>query len=271
MSLVPIGQFSRMTRLSVKALRLYDENGLLPPAHVDSSTGYRYYDAAQANRAEIIRILRSIDMPLEQIRLVVDAKGPDEANRQLELHRERLTRRLANEERMHAYLESMIRNQEIHMPYEIQIETVDPQTIAAVRIRTNLGKISNDIATGFGTLMQGLQRGGAAQRNLPERPDSGLCDGTQDPRRVSDQRRILNGRIRGRSTPAPTPTATRIFPRRSESVCLRLRARCAKRSSGVCNRDFPISNCRPRSRNRVSSSARNHWSANRRPSVNSPD
>jgi len=40
-----------MTRLSVKALRLYDENGLLPPAHVDPSSGYRYYDFGQANRA----------------------------------------------------------------------------------------------------------------------------------------------------------------------------------------------------------------------------
>jgi len=39
--LVPIGRFSKMTRLSVKALRLYDENGLLPPAHVDPSSGYR--------------------------------------------------------------------------------------------------------------------------------------------------------------------------------------------------------------------------------------
>ena len=40
--LVPIGWFSKMTRLSVKALRLYDENGLLPAARVDSSSGYRW-------------------------------------------------------------------------------------------------------------------------------------------------------------------------------------------------------------------------------------
>jgi len=42
-NLVPIGRFSEMTCLSETALRLYDENGLLLPAHVDPSSGYRYY------------------------------------------------------------------------------------------------------------------------------------------------------------------------------------------------------------------------------------
>ncbi|MEX1271244.1 MAG: MerR family DNA-binding transcriptional regulator, partial [Acidimicrobiia bacterium] len=50
--LVPIGRFSRMSRLSIKALRLYDEQGLLRPARVDPSSGYRYYRLAQAKRAE---------------------------------------------------------------------------------------------------------------------------------------------------------------------------------------------------------------------------
>lgn len=43
MNLVTIGRFSKMTRLSVKALRLYDEIGLLVLADVDASSGYRYY------------------------------------------------------------------------------------------------------------------------------------------------------------------------------------------------------------------------------------
>ena len=42
MNLIPIGQFSKMSRLSIRALRLNDEGGLLSPAHVDPSTGYRY-------------------------------------------------------------------------------------------------------------------------------------------------------------------------------------------------------------------------------------
>ena len=63
--LLPIGRFAKATRLSVKALRHYDELGLLRPAFVDPSSGYRYYRPAQANQAEAIRILRSLEMPLE--------------------------------------------------------------------------------------------------------------------------------------------------------------------------------------------------------------
>jgi MerR HTH family regulatory protein len=65
--LLPIGRFAKATRLSVKALRHYDELGLLRPAFVDPSSGYRYYRPAQANQAEAIRVLRSVDMPLEEI------------------------------------------------------------------------------------------------------------------------------------------------------------------------------------------------------------
>ena len=95
MSLVPIGRFSKMTRLSVKALRLYDENGLLPPSHVDPSSGYRYYSLGQANRAEAVRILRSVEMPLDEIRSILETDDPELVHKQLVVHRERLAERLA--------------------------------------------------------------------------------------------------------------------------------------------------------------------------------
>jgi DNA-binding transcriptional MerR regulator len=80
---VPIGRFSKITRLSVKALPLYDEIGLLPPARVDPSSGYRYYDLGQANRAEAVRILRSVDMPLDEIRAILDTDDPQLVHKQL--------------------------------------------------------------------------------------------------------------------------------------------------------------------------------------------
>ncbi len=61
--LVPIGRFSKVARLSVKALRRYDEQGLLRPALVDRDTGYRYYALSQALEAERIRLLRSLELP----------------------------------------------------------------------------------------------------------------------------------------------------------------------------------------------------------------
>ena len=65
--LLSIGRFARVSGLTVKALRHYDDIGLLRPAHVDDSTGYRYYTLAQARDAEAIRRLRRLDVPLEDV------------------------------------------------------------------------------------------------------------------------------------------------------------------------------------------------------------
>src|SRR5581483_10250461 len=66
-SLMPIGRFARLTGLSVKALRHYDELGLLRPAAVDAATGYRSYSAGQVRAAETIRTLRRLELPLDDV------------------------------------------------------------------------------------------------------------------------------------------------------------------------------------------------------------
>ena len=76
MQLMPIGRFSRLTGLGVKALRNYAEVGLLVPAAVDDETGYRFYSPDQVDRAEAIRLLRKLDMPLEEIRSTLAAGDP---------------------------------------------------------------------------------------------------------------------------------------------------------------------------------------------------
>ncbi len=65
--LVPIGKFARATGLSIGALRHYDEIGLLAPAAVDGSTGYRYYSAGQLDLATVIATLRELEVPLPAI------------------------------------------------------------------------------------------------------------------------------------------------------------------------------------------------------------
>ena len=68
-----IGEFSKMTYLSVKALRHYHDVGLLEPAEIDPSTGYRRYGADQVATAQAIRRFRDLDMPLDQVRAVLQA------------------------------------------------------------------------------------------------------------------------------------------------------------------------------------------------------
>jgi DNA-binding transcriptional MerR regulator len=74
--LLSIGEFSARSRLSPKALRLYDELGLLIPAQVDPSTGYRWYAPTQIARARLVALLRHLDMPLSRIAHVTDLDGP---------------------------------------------------------------------------------------------------------------------------------------------------------------------------------------------------
>jgi DNA-binding transcriptional MerR regulator len=118
-NLIPIGRFSRMTRLSVKALRRYDQLGLLVPALVDPSSSYRYYTYSQANRAEAIRILRRLDMPLEQIRELLESDDAAVAAKLLQVHRGRLEDELERQRRRLAFIERLIEREESVMPYEV--------------------------------------------------------------------------------------------------------------------------------------------------------
>ncbi|MBL7257790.1 MerR family transcriptional regulator [Paractinoplanes lichenicola] len=70
MGLLTIGAFARAAGLTAKALRLYDESGLLTPAAVDAESGYRYYDETQLPHARLVGRLRGIGMPLAEIRSI---------------------------------------------------------------------------------------------------------------------------------------------------------------------------------------------------------
>jgi len=78
---VSIGEFARRSRLSVKALRLYDDMGVLVPARVDRASGYRYYDKAQLAQARLVAMLRQLDLPLAAIKELLACDPVDAAER----------------------------------------------------------------------------------------------------------------------------------------------------------------------------------------------
>jgi DNA polymerase-3 subunit beta len=71
--MLTISEFARLVGLAPSALRFYDDCGLLPPALVDDSNGYRYYEPSQESRARLLRDLREIDLPLAEVRVALDA------------------------------------------------------------------------------------------------------------------------------------------------------------------------------------------------------
>jgi DNA-binding transcriptional MerR regulator len=94
-TLVSIGDFSRMTFLSVKALRHYHELGLLSPAEIDPQTGYRRYDVGQVPTAQVIRRLRELGMSLDEVRAVIEASDVGVRNAAISAHLERMEGELA--------------------------------------------------------------------------------------------------------------------------------------------------------------------------------
>src|SRR6476619_2721743 len=80
-----IGEFARRSRLSAKALRLYDELGLLPPARVDEVSGYRFYEPRQLKQARLIAALRQLQVPLAEIEAIVPLEPVRAADRLREL------------------------------------------------------------------------------------------------------------------------------------------------------------------------------------------
>jgi len=93
--LVPIGDFSRMTHLSVKALRFYHDQGLLEPARIDPSSGYRFYDPGQVPVAQVIRRFRDLDMPLDQVRAVLQASDVETRTKEIIAHLSSMETKLA--------------------------------------------------------------------------------------------------------------------------------------------------------------------------------
>ena len=90
-----VGDFSRITHLSVKTLRHYHEVGLLEPATVNPGTGYRYYSAAQVPTAQVIRRLRDLEMPVSQVKAVLDAPDAPARNALIAAHLGQLEAELA--------------------------------------------------------------------------------------------------------------------------------------------------------------------------------
>jgi DNA-binding transcriptional MerR regulator len=76
-----IGEFARRSRLSAKALRLYDGLGLLAPARVDEDSGYRFYEPGQLGQARLIAALRQLQVPLAEIKAILALEPVQAADR----------------------------------------------------------------------------------------------------------------------------------------------------------------------------------------------
>ena len=130
-SLMTIGRFSHLSRLSLKALRLYDALGLLPPAYVDPASSYRYYTAAQLRNARLIGLLRGLEMPLERIARVLELSGA-EASREVVAFGREVEAEAAERRKLVRYLEGWLEGKGAEM-YEVKTREVSEQKVLSVQ------------------------------------------------------------------------------------------------------------------------------------------
>lgn len=133
--LIPIGRFAQITRLTIKALHIYDAIGLLPPVMVDPDSGYRYYSITQLPMARRIRLLRSIDMPLDAIYAVLQAPTPAAMDALLHEHQQRIADRIARDQQALHLLQQLIDHQNDDLAFTVQVKQLPAQLVAGIRIR----------------------------------------------------------------------------------------------------------------------------------------
>ncbi len=150
MRYLSIGEFAERTRLSPKALRLYDESGLLVPARVDDRSGYRYYGEDQVDRARLVASLRRLDVPLATVATIVDL-SPADAAMAIAQWWDTVEARTAERRELAAYLQASLRG-EVHNVYDIQTRQMPARTIATINRRVDLAGIDAFFHESFGRL-----------------------------------------------------------------------------------------------------------------------
>lgn len=203
--LLTIGRFAARSGLSLKALRLYDELGLLRPHRVDGSSGYRYYSADQVDQARLIGLLRQVDMPLAEIGGLLE--NPDV---------ERLRRWWARVDHDHAeragvvgYLETVLGGGS-GPAFEVGTRWVAAEKVATVSRRVLQPDLPGFIPEALGTLREHLGRSGARARDI----DWTVYHGTI----TTDSAGLVEVCVPFEGTVEPTPeVAVRVEPAHHEA------------------------------------------------------
>lgn len=135
--MLKIGDFSRLSQLSVDTLRYYDTLGLLKPGEVDPQTGYRYYAYHQLGRLNRILALKDLGLSLEQIAAMLEGDiSVEQLKGMLKLKRAEIAQHIEDENDRLNRVESRLRQieREANVPtIEVVIKNVKPQWVAGIR------------------------------------------------------------------------------------------------------------------------------------------
>lgn len=182
-----ISEFSRLSQVSMKTLRYYDQIGLLKPAHTDPLNGYRYYTIEQIFRLNRILAFKDLGLTLEQILQALDEQIPPAQIRGMLRLKQAETQTLIEQEyarlvRIEARLRLIERESENEAGHDVTLKSVKEQAVATLPTGTNLS--SSSLPFFFEELDHSLLHAGlpepAALPHMVLWQDTGACQDDRD-------------------------------------------------------------------------------------------
>ena len=152
--LLSIGAFANLTRLSIKALRLYDQLDILRPHHIDPKSGYRFYEPDQLFSARLIRNMRDMDMPLTEIRRVLAVADVSLAQTELVIRQylELRTKQLEQIQQLARQFSQQLKSEANIMNLEVVIKDIPTQQIISITRRHKVDGLGKQEEKDIGAL-----------------------------------------------------------------------------------------------------------------------
>lgn len=154
-----IGDFSKITRLTIKTLRYYHECGILEPTRIDTWSGYRYYDEKDVEKAQVINNLKSLDFSLKEIKeILLNYTDDSEIIEFIMKKKTELEQKIDKYINIEKKLTMVLKNEEEvqmnNITQEIIIKSLPESLVASVRYK---GKY-NEMGTYIGKLFKHCAR-----------------------------------------------------------------------------------------------------------------
>ena len=180
--LLTISKFADLTRLSLKALRLYNQLGLLQPPHTDPQNGYRYYEPDQLPRARMIRTLRDMDMPLAEIRRVLAVTDVSQAQAELVIRQylNLRTRQLEQIQLLARQFLQQLKSEANKMSLEVEVKDIPTQQIISITRRHTVDGLGKQEEQDIGALFALAGEQGAKTSGAPFGIYHGPVSDTED-------------------------------------------------------------------------------------------
>ena len=152
-----IGEFSKITNLTVKTLRYYDEENILTPSYRNEENGYRFYDEEDFQKAELICLLRDFNFSISEMKdILSNYKNASDLSYFLEEKKNMIEDKIQKEKELLKKIDLYIKPNELEvdsMNYKIEVKTIEAVTVASIRYK---GKYS-DVGIYIGKIYEAVK------------------------------------------------------------------------------------------------------------------